>query len=408
MRIIQFSAENVKRLSAVEITPDGDLVIIAGRNGQGKTSVLDAIWLALANSDARKEIPKPVRDGEDSAYVTLDLGELVVTRTWTGDKTTLRVESGDGARYTSPQAMLDNFVGKLSFDPLAFSMQDEKTQLATLLSLVDLPFDPDELDEERRQLFEARTDIGRDVRAFEGQLAGMAKPDADVPTVEVSVASLVAELQAATNARSERAGLLEQRERRQRAVAQYEEEVLKARAELEATNARIALLPKTDPDVDDIQARIDRAETDNVAVRAAKARDEVADRHRVAKAGYDELSGQIAAVDERKAKGLRDAKMPLDGLSFDEAGVTYRGIPFRQCSAAERLRVSLAIAMAMNPKIRVIRIVDGSLLDRENMALIEDMAQANDYQVWIERVDDTGDIGILIEDGQATPVNVPA
>ena len=37
----------MKRLKAVDITPDGTLQIITGRNAQGKTSVLDAIWLAL-------------------------------------------------------------------------------------------------------------------------------------------------------------------------------------------------------------------------------------------------------------------------------------------------------------------------------------------------------------------------
>ena len=54
MKIVELRAENVKRLKAVEITPDGTLQVIGGRNAQGKSSVLDAIWLALAEK---------VRDG---------------------------------------------------------------------------------------------------------------------------------------------------------------------------------------------------------------------------------------------------------------------------------------------------------------------------------------------------------
>lgn len=42
MKIIKLTAENVKKLRAVEITPTGDLVEITGRNGAGKTSVLGA------------------------------------------------------------------------------------------------------------------------------------------------------------------------------------------------------------------------------------------------------------------------------------------------------------------------------------------------------------------------------
>jgi DNA polymerase III epsilon subunit-like protein len=47
MKIVKLTAENVKRLRAVEITPDDTVQIVTGRNAQGKTSVLDAIWLAL-------------------------------------------------------------------------------------------------------------------------------------------------------------------------------------------------------------------------------------------------------------------------------------------------------------------------------------------------------------------------
>ena len=57
LKIIQLSAENVKRLIAVEIKPDGNLVQITGKNGQGKTSVLDSIWWALSVRVIR------VRDG---------------------------------------------------------------------------------------------------------------------------------------------------------------------------------------------------------------------------------------------------------------------------------------------------------------------------------------------------------
>ena len=38
MKIVKLEAQNVKRLKAVEITPQGNTVVIGGRNGQGKTS----------------------------------------------------------------------------------------------------------------------------------------------------------------------------------------------------------------------------------------------------------------------------------------------------------------------------------------------------------------------------------
>lgn len=38
MKILNLTAENIKKLVAVEITPDGNIVQITGKNGQGKTS----------------------------------------------------------------------------------------------------------------------------------------------------------------------------------------------------------------------------------------------------------------------------------------------------------------------------------------------------------------------------------
>ncbi len=67
--------------------------------------------------------------------------------------------------------------------------------------------------------------------------------------------------------------------------------------------------------------------------------------------------------------------------------------------AAEKLRASVSIAMAMNPKLRVIRVRDGSLLDEDGLRLLAEMADKSDYQIWIERVDSSGKVGFVLEDG---------
>ena len=47
LRIVGLVAENVKRIEVVELKPTGDVVEITGKNGSGKTSLLDAIWYAF-------------------------------------------------------------------------------------------------------------------------------------------------------------------------------------------------------------------------------------------------------------------------------------------------------------------------------------------------------------------------
>jgi hypothetical protein len=54
-----------------------------------------------------------------------------------------------------------------------------------------------------------------------------------------------------------------------------------------------------------------------------------------------------------------------------------RGEPWSQASDAERLVASMQMAMAMNPKLSIVRVRDGSLLDGDSMRLVAEMAAKN-------------------------------
>ena len=58
---------------------------------------------------------------------------------------------------------------------------------------------------------------------------------------------------------------------------------------------------------------------------------------------------------------------------------------------SEKLRVSLSLAMSLNPELRIIRIEDASILDAEGIAVVEEMAKDHDYTVLMEMVMDESD-----------------
>ena len=91
MKIVQLYSENFKRLKAVEITPDGNVIYISGKNGEGKTSVLDVIWSTLQHRATSKQIPTPLRAGTDKGVNILDLGKYIVTRTYSDSGTQLKI-----------------------------------------------------------------------------------------------------------------------------------------------------------------------------------------------------------------------------------------------------------------------------------------------------------------------------
>ncbi len=421
MKVIRLKAENVKRLVAVEIAPNGaPVVVIRGKNGAGKTSVLDAIAMALGGKALQP--PKPIRQGQTHAEVTVDLGDLVVKRTWTGDETSyLSVASKDGAAYRTPQALLDQLVGRISFDPLAFTRLDPGKQAEALRALLALDFSA--LDTRRKALYEERTELHRALREGEARLASL--PAVDAPDELVDLGTLttahrealaairahdarrqkLAERQAALGRRSATITAHEsQVQAAQAALARAEQALATARREYEAEEERVtaetvALAAlAAPPDLDGLSAQLQAAEAVNGRVRAKRARADVEIGVQDGRAVARRLTEQIEAIDGEKATALAGAAFPVPGLGFDaEGGLTFTGLPFAQASAAEQLRVSVGVGLAMNPTIRVLLIRDGSLLDDANLALLAQMAAAREAQVWIERVD--GGVGVLIEDG---------
>ena len=407
MKIIEFRAERFKRLSAVEITPAGNTVIISGKNGQGKSSVLDAIWLALGGGAAAKdsETSRPIKEGEKDAVVRLDLGDIIVTRKWTASGSNLVVEGADGRKYNSPQSLLDTLVGAISFDPLSFAKMPAAEQRAQLISLANLSIDPDKMDAERKELYDRRTLVNRELKALEGELSNMPTPAEEVPCEEVSIAKLADAVKTAAQQREMIHGYLDKLNEKKRSAEALRAQIETMINKLEALTKEIEDGDKTAkglvvPDAEEMMKKLNDAEATNAAVRAKMRYFEIKAKAERKAEMSESITKQIEHLDKVKKDAFLEAKFPVEGLSVDADGVTCNGIPFGQCSSAEQLKVCVAIATALNPKIRVIRVADASLLDGESMQMIQTLAEEQDIQIWLERVTDGKEkVGVVIEDG---------
>lgn len=408
LKVVGFRAENVLRLKTVEITPDGTLQVIGGRNAQGKSSVLNALWLALGGGAASREFARPIRDGEDHAAVFVDLGSLIVTRTWTKTGTKLTVTSADGATYGSPQRMLDELVGRLSFDPLEFTRLPPSQQRDALLDQVDLDIDIEELDRRRRTLYERRADIGR-----QGKAIGDVVVDDSLPGSETSASDLLSRIRAAEDHNRAIRAAAEAVPRAASELATRQQEVAELGRRLEAARESVAAAERDydsavlasseigQPiDVTVLGEQLTSLEDTNARVRDNNhARARAAEKQALVEQ-YKALTSEIDALDKSKVDALADAAMPVAGLGFDTDGVTFNGLPFSQASRAEQIRVSLAMAMALNPKLRVLRVADGSLLDDDTMAAIREQVADGGYQLWLERVGSGDEGAVIITDGE--------
>jgi DNA repair exonuclease SbcCD ATPase subunit len=202
MKILKLSAENFKRISVVEIKPDGNLVQITGKNGSGKTSCLDAIWATLEGAEHLQSVP--IRRGADKATIQLSLGgdkvELIATRTIRakrdepGFNTTLTVETADGFRAPSPQAAMDKLMGRITMDPLAFTRMKPKEQFDQLRAFVP-GVDFDDLAAKNKSDYAKRTEVNRDAKRARAAAEAVGVPDSiDAKTQPIDEAALTAEL----------------------------------------------------------------------------------------------------------------------------------------------------------------------------------------------------------------------
>ena len=428
MRILSLKAENIKRLKVVEIYPHSNVVALTGKNGQGKTSVMDCIWFALGGTD---HIPShPVRRGAEKGVIQLDLGELVVTREFstTGVPTRLRVQSkSTRATFATPQKMLDNLLGPLSLDPIAFMRMKPKDQAQELKAIAKLEIDPDVLDAQNKGDYDSRREENRIVSMYEAQLAGMPAPPADLPAEPIEMQ----ELETALEQAGKHNGSIEAAQNRLEAMKQQVAASRKTLAEtnkrIEQLNAQIAAEDKAAkalekviveslkainsfvmPDAIDttkIRERIETARAVNTQLEKKHQRDQVLAKRDAAQLKADEYTQSIKEREALKAKAIAEAKMPVEGLSFNDGEVYFEGLPLNQASGRDQLRISTSIAMSSNPQLRIIRITDGSGVDSDGMRMLEEMAGANDFQIWIERVDETGQVGIVMEDGEVVAVN---
>lgn len=438
MKIVKFKAENFQKLKVVEITPEGNVVTIAGRCEQGKTTILDAIHAALGGGTMPE---KPIREGEKKASIVLDLGEMTVTRTFTPLGSALKIENKDGFKASKPQDLLDRIVGKLAFDPLEFAKADQKKQVEMLLSVVDLKVDTAKLksisgveviEEDSNPLNTLNhvySEVAENRKLVNRQLDSAKKVLAELPDVEkveeVSLVELVTEKERLEKINQQN-NLMRESVNSQRTkveqlsvvvdktlneITELERQLVAKKSLLETQRTDLnnagtvlndmkeAVKVLVDEDLTEINTKIANADqTNKQAQQFINRRAKQVELNKY-QTESDNYTAKLKKIAEYKQEIVANTKFPVDGLDFAGGGVIYNGIPFKQASTAQALRVSTAIGMAINPKLRVMLIDGAECLDSTQMKIISEMAADQDYQLWLTRVTEDEKVGIYIEDG---------
>lgn len=431
-KITVLESLNVLRLKAVRLDAQGRTVVLGGDNGQGKTSVLESLAMALGGAEATP--PKPVHNGADKGKILVETDDglkITLNLSAANGRGTLTVETKEKARYSSPQEVLKKLVGRIAFDPLEFCNMDARKQAEAVRKFVGLDFTA--LDLKRKALYDERASINKHV--VTSKVKAEASPYfPDAPKEAVDTTKLMAELDAARKHNEKRA-IIEKSvaecakavdlqksitAKIHRDIADLEQRLANLRADLipqgnreaaaaaEYEAAKIFEVEFKPIDEAPIRAQLADSARLNQQFQANIVRGDAFQALENHQEKADALTVSIDAIDADKTKQLAEAKWPVPGLGFDGDAVTINGVPLQQGNFDERLRVSLAMGLATKPLLRVVIIRDASLLDKKNFATLLRLLEEYDLQGFIERVGDGEECSVVIEDGEVAEVRDPA
>ena len=421
VKISSLELENVKRIKAVRLVPtEKGLTVIGGNNGQGKTSVLDAIAWALGGDRYRPSTPN--REGSvvpPRIRIVLNNG-LVVERA--GKNSALRVTDPTG--HQGGQQLLNSFVEELALNLPKFMEASGKEKADTLLKIIGVGDQLYLLENKEKRLYNQRLTIGR----IADQKAKYAKemPFYDgVPETPVSAMELIQRQQeillrnAENQKKRSRAQELAQELRQTEKTLEDQtdrlrrllEEQTQTQYKLDRLRENLQEARRTAQELRDestaqLEADLQNIDAINIKVRANLDREKAEAEAQGYSRQYDALTEELEKTRQEKYELLHGARMPLEELSVEDGELTYRGKRWDGMSGSEQLKVSAAIVRELNPRCGFV------LLDKlEQM----DLSTLQEFGAWLEkenlqaiatRVSTGGECSVIIEDGstQAEPL----
>ena len=394
--IIELQVENYLRIKAVNIKADGSLMVISGKNGQGKTSILRAFEWLLGGKKAEPE--DLIHHGADRARVALQINDefLIEKIQKKGKPTQFKVTSPDGEKlYKTPMKLLSAFRNVIGFDPLEFLRMKPKERNEIFRKILGLDFT--DLDLRYDKLYADRTERNRTVESLEHQLDQMPKANDDLPEKAISIAQLIELRDATQDAIADNVKLSHNFATAQEAVKRCEEALAEAKEQYENMQMISPVVIKHD--MKELTHQIDNAPSINEQIKRSDERMQKIAEFRDAERAIEKLTHEIEKIRSDKRLAVEAAEMPISGLGYGEDGLIYNGVPIEQASQSEQLILSTAIGLMLNP-LGIILIREGSLLDDSRLKLLEEFVESKGGLVILEKVTNGEEgVGFVIEDG---------
>lgn len=435
MKILKLQTENFMNIRMVKIDLDGKPLIISGDNAQGKSSLRNSIFSMLEGL----KVTKPIRDGETQAKSRLEVGdetgtkfiiEEVITENGERFKVTAPTTDGGTLSYDSPRKFLKQFLSFISVDPGVLAdllrsdkKEDKRKALDLLIDLLskhgnngDVRAGLEHFASEKQKLKDARSKAIQEAEYIEKTLQKITPDESvfnDVPDALIDSAELTKKLseyevkvnrydeyvQEETQIVGELKGLDDR-------IDQVRRELESLQKVKEATIARLNDLNQNVPQKPNpeeytaIQESIKTITERNQKISQKKQFYSNKKEGELRRELASKLLKGMNEVDELKQKALASLPMPIPGLSIGEDEILFNSLPLSNESESSLIRIATSILMAMNPKLKTIILRNGNAFTLKNLNQYIEWVNESGYQLITEYCDDSGEIGLFIENGE--------
>lgn len=143
MKITKIKIKNLFGIKEYET--DGKDIELLGKNGVGKTSVIDAIRYALTNKSDREYI---VRNGENEGEILIETdNNIKISRKKRTEQVDYKSIKKDGREVGSPESFLRDIFTPLQLSPVEFMEMDRNKQNAIILDMIQYDWDMNKIKE---------------------------------------------------------------------------------------------------------------------------------------------------------------------------------------------------------------------------------------------------------------------
>lgn len=407
VKISSLEVENVKRVKAVSLTPTAEgLTVLGGRNGQGKTSVLDSIAWCLGGN---KFMPSsPQRNGSTiPPHLKIKLSNgIVVERS--GKNSSLKVIDPEGNK--SGQTLLNEFISSFALDLPKFMSASGKDKADILLQIIGVGDELYKIENEETTIYNQRHAIGQIADQKKKYALEMDEYEG-VPTALISPYELIKQQQEILAQNGENKKKREYLETLEKKNAYLTAEINNLENKLsELKEARRNVLSDIeigkmsvqgleDKSTAELEESIANIEDINRKVRANLDKAKAEDDAKQYQDQYDDLTKQLDDIRKKKYDLLDNADLPLQGLSVDNKELTYNGYKWDNMSGSEQLKVATAIIRKLNPNCGFVLLDKLEQMDIDTLSEFNKWLESENLQAIATRVSTGDECSIIIEDG---------